>query len=257
MKKTTGYCILSVIPVRAEPRHASEQISQLLFGEKYELIDKAKEGRWFKLKSATDNYEGWIPHNQHFSPTAELATQLDDAEQVLLKEKATLSLGNKNPLLLSFGSRFYKTADGIITPEGQQVKLNNWAEPTDRIQALTHYASWLLNTPYLWGGRSIFGIDCSGLTQLCMACIGIGLPRDSPVQAQQGTAVSLAEANAGDLAFFTNKAGKIHHVGLLTSPTTLIHAHGKVRHDLITAAGIVQEETGILSHELNIIKRML
>jgi cell wall-associated NlpC family hydrolase len=115
-----------------------------------------------------------------------------------------------------------------------------------------------LNSAYLWGGRSIFGVDCSGFCQTVFRFIGIPLLRDAYQQASQGEAIGfLEETKLGDLAFFDNEEGRITHVGMLLDQDTIIHASGRVRMDTIDHLGIVNVDTGLHTHKLRIIKRML
>jgi cell wall-associated NlpC family hydrolase len=113
-----------------------------------------------------------------------------------------------------------------------------------------------LNSSYLWGGRSVFGTDCSGFTQAVYAALNVALLRDARQQATQGELVGfLQQAHCGDLAFFDDDEGNIIHVGILLNATEIIHASGKVRIDKIDSQGIVDSDTGERTQKLRIIKR--
>jgi cell wall-associated NlpC family hydrolase len=130
----------------------------------------------------------------------------------------------------------------------------NTAKPN--ADAIKERAMPFLSTPYLWGGRSVFGIDCSGFTQMVFRFFNIPLLRDAYLQATQGDVVGfLQEARCGDLAFFDNAEGRITHVGILLNDQEIIHSSGNVRIDKIDNAGIINVETSVRTHKLRIIKR--
>jgi gamma-D-glutamyl-L-lysine dipeptidyl-peptidase len=115
-----------------------------------------------------------------------------------------------------------------------------------------------LNSPYLWGGKTPFGIDCSGFTQMAYKLAGIKLRRDAWQQAEQGHTINLLEeTEPGDLAFFDNDEGNIVHVGIILRDHKIIHAAGKVRIDSIDHYGINNKELKKYTHKLRLIKRMV
>lgn len=244
-------CIVPVSPMRSEPSHRSEMVSQLLFGELCEVIEEVSD--WKKVRCQFDGYEGWC-QDYHVIEYAQ-----PKSSKVFLTSKyiSTVSF-NERPMHVPLGadvsfcfnqavnvSGFNISYDGDIleprTPEGTQV---------------AKLALEYLNTSYLWGGKSSFGIDCSGFVQTVFKFFGITLLRDAYLQAGQGEEVGfLEETKTGDLAFFDNEAGKITHVGLILTPNTIIHSSGKVRIDSIDHNGIVNGDSGRRSHKLRLIKR--
>jgi len=119
-------------------------------------------------------------------------------------------------------------------------------------------AMMYLNSPYLWGGRTPFGIDCSGFSQMVYRLNGVDLPRDAHEQAEVGTTLSFVEeSESGDLAFFDNNEGKIIHVGIILDSNSIIHASGKVRVDKIDQQGIFNQNSGIHTHKLRLIKKII
>ena len=247
-------CLVPVAPIRLEPSHSSEMVTQLLFGELCELLDKKED--FVKIKSVYDNYEGWCQATQlntfEYSEPAQIILAGEWGNQISINGRAAMipfgsSLSFLHGSKISLGNLNIEYDGAFILP-----KENKWN--AERIEQLT---SKFLNSPYLWGGRSVFGIDCSGFTQLVFKCFNIYLHRDASQQVTQGEAIGfLQEAQAGDLAFFDNENGKIIHVGILLNANFIIHASGKVRIDTIDSMGIVNSDTGKRTHKLRIIKRV-
>jgi len=256
-----GICLLSVVPARKEPSGASEMVTQLLFGECYTVIENT--GDWLKIITSHDHYECWISAKQHSRLSdntyklqqKEKKVYAGDLVQVLHDTKqntsfpltigATLPFINKNKLAFD---------ENEFDFEGHQVEENNKGTADDIIST----ALLFLNAPYLWGGRSPFGIDCSGFSQLVYKLNGFKLPRDAYQQVEKGFPLSFAdEAEKGDLAYFDNEEGRITHVGILMGQNQIIHASGKVRIDKFDHYGIFNVDTKKYSHHLRVIKRVL
>ena len=251
----TGVCCVPVSPMRAEPSHKSEMTSQLLFGEAVEVIEKSLD-QWIFIRSLYDDYQGWItrPH------ITEIPESIANEKWHLASDWSNEILFHEQPMFIPFGSELR----GLKNGQAEWGKYSwsfkgNHIDPviTQRnektIIRLTHR---FLNTPYLWGGRSVFGIDCSGFTQLIYKCLCIPLMRDAYQQATQGDGIGfLQEVKCGDLAFFDNPEGKITHVGILLNDREIIHSSGKVRIDKIDSQGIVNADTQERSHQLRLIKR--
>ncbi len=254
-----GICSVSIVPVRAEPLHKSEMVSQLLFGEHFEVLEQQQE--WMRIKIAFDNYEGWV--------TATQVTELDFKDYNFL-QKTGAFLSYDLVQLLMAGSSIYSVIIGSVLPFFE----NGWCRINDRKfkfdgnakypdkntsgRVLIENAYMYLNAPYLWGGRSPFGIDCSGFTQMVYKLSGYKLLRDASLQVEQGYIVNLLEeAHSGDLAFFDNAEGKITHVGIVVGNGKIIHASGKVRIDSLDHHGIFNSDTKKYSHNLRMIKRIM
>lgn len=235
-----GICSLSVIPMRANPAHESELVSELLFNDIYTIVDENEE--WLKIKGCYDAYEGWIRKLQHQSISHDEYQGYISREKYIINKAFSL-YDNK---ILSFGSKiFEKTSDSILLR-------NNF----DRL-SFTESALKLKDVPYRWGGKSVMGIDCSAYVQLCAKVAGYKLPRDASQQAEHGTEIpSLTSAYPGDIAFFENNNKRITHVGILLSEDKIIHASGKVRIDKIDSTGIYNEELKGYTHHLAYIKRL-
>ncbi len=250
-------CVVPVCPVKAEPSHRSEQATQLLFGEVAEIIETGKD--FIKVKHLYDDYEGWCQRSQLEEISID---QFKDAPAFLAPEYLNEVLVNNQVMQVPLGCPVGvfisgKQSLGNITIEYNKTSWNPTIQhnPHDTIK---ENAFKYLNTSYQWGGRSVFGVDCSGFTQMVFRFAGIPLLRDAYQQASQGEAIGfLQEVKCGDLAFFDNEEQKITHVGILLDSSTIIHASGKVRIDTIDHSGIINAETGLRTHRLRVIKRIL
>jgi len=252
-----GISLLSIIPLRKEPSHRSEQISQLLFGETYEVNQEQNE--WLYIKAIYDDYEGWIASSQ-FSQLAEKDFQaINTAETGMALDLSNSASSTYNSIPIVAGSSLpyfdglnFKIGKEKFIYNGQAVQADGKTPAIFERIALRY-----LNAPYLWGGRSPFGIDCSGFTQVVFKFTGTTLKRDAYQQAEQGSVVNFVEeAIPGDLAFFANTEGNITHVGIILKDNRIIHASGKVRIDSIDHFGIYNSSTQKYSHQLKIIKRI-
>jgi gamma-D-glutamyl-L-lysine dipeptidyl-peptidase len=251
-------CCVPVSPLRAEPSHRTEMVSQLVFGECCEILEQADRD-WTKIRVKYDGYEGWCQ-------TAQL-TEVDDAEyeagiDALTPEWVTAIEYNNHPMMVPMGSHLTAMKNGRALWRKNQVHYKGKVlDPTVAVtnaKSIRQLGLMLLNIPYLWGGKSVFGFDCSGFAQTVFKLLGIPLLRDASQQAGQGEPVGfLEETCAGDLAFFDNKDGKITHVGILLNHHEIIHASGKVRIDKIDNMGIVQSDSFKRTHHLRVIKRLL
>ena len=255
-----GICRVAIAPLRTEPSDRAEISTQLLFGDAVEIIQKTE--KWWKIRNAYDDYEGWMDFKQlaEISSTQYLSNQeveyfaplqVDNILVATDDSRYYLSAGSCLPLYKDgfcyLGEQKFQT---LFTPFHLNSKASN--------QEIADMAMFFLNAPYLWGGCSLFGIDCSGLVQIVFKMAGIKLKRDAAQQAEQGKIVHfLPEAQLGDLAFFDNDEGRIIHVGILLSNNKIIHASGRVRIDSIDDQGIYNAELGKYSHRLRIIKRFM
>lgn len=237
-------------------------VTQLLFGEHFAILETHTDG-WSRIRNAADQYEGWVNNRQFrliskktFDMLGRNATVLaGDLQEALSikKEKTTF------PVLM--GSVLPGCERGKFIIEGTEYfyhgeTVKAGVKP-DR-KKIVHTAMLFLHAPYLWGGKSEFGIDCSGFTQVVFRVNGIRLPRDAYQQADMGETLNFVEeAQPGDLAFFDNAAGKITHVGILTDSRHIIHASGMVRLDPFDLHGIYNAEKKSYSHNLRLIKRVI
>ncbi|WP_345952541.1 C40 family peptidase [Mucilaginibacter sp. PAMB04168] len=250
-----GISKLAIIPIRAEGSDRSEMVSQLLFGETYELLER--QDKWVKIVTAHDAYEGWISSNQVSLLNYEDYLSLQQTDVIFTTQPVTIAnkQSDNSLLYLPAGSNlpFYENGSSWINNEVFGIN-----DPGDREADLIATAKTYLNTPYLWAGRTHFGIDCSGFVQAVYKQHGIQLRRDASQQVEQGTAVDfLPSAQAGDLAFFDNDEGRIVHVGIMLNSEQIIHSSGRVKIEAIDGQGIYSEEFKKHTHKLRIIKRIL
>jgi cell wall-associated NlpC family hydrolase len=244
-----GVCIISVAPGRAEPSDKSEMVTQVLFGEHFEILQKKR--KWSLIQLYTDGYKCWIDNKQYKPITKSIFDSVNSAENNSrqLEDVMAVSINGQKQYILK-GSFINDT---ILS----KFKVDIQTSIPVAQQQPVHYARQYLNAPYLWGGRSPFGIDCSGLVQMSFLLAGSSMPRDAYQQAELGEAVDfIEEAQEGDLAFFDNEEGKIIHVGFIINGGSILHASGKVRMDKIDHQGIYNKELKTYTHKLRIIKRV-
>lgn len=253
-------CLLSIAPLRETPDDKSQMVSQVLFGETFDILEQ--RNGWMHIEMHHDQYQGWLDAKQAQLLEEEHWENIKNARRgcaldlVQLFENTTLNL--QFPALL--GSTVYNLHQNSFSVAGQQFTFTGEIQDfeTNRNKArLLEFAYYFLNAPYLWGGRSAFGIDCSGFTQLIYKLCGYSIPRDAYQQASVGTNINfLDEARAGDLAFFDNAEGKIIHTGVLLPNNQIMHASGKVKIDAVDHQGIYCNEQKKYTHHLRIIRRI-
>ncbi|OIQ38725.1 MAG: hydrolase Nlp/P60 [Bacteroidetes bacterium MedPE-SWsnd-G1] len=253
-----GICNLSIVSLRLEPSDQSELISQVLFGEYFKVLEKRVH--WSKIRLEFDNYEGWIDNKQYLEITKEQYDELSISEVKISNELINfISDSNQNLIPISLGSSLPFLKNNFL--KIGSTEFNYDGDVTVGIKdksKIIELAFMYLNTPYLWGGKTPFGIDCSGLTQMVYKLCGYKLLRGAAEQATQGEVLSfIEESEPGDLAFFDDKEGNIVHVGLIMSDNYIIHAYGKVRIDRIDHSGIYNIDSKRHTHKLRVIKKVI
>lgn len=256
---TGGICFLSLVTLRAKPVESSEMVNQLLFGDMFELVEQQEA--WLYIRTFHDQYTGWCHQKQLTLLSNEtLEVLLQSSYELISSPVARLGATGKPPLLLTMGSKLYMlSSGGYAGPDGTYNLLEGSSSSPKQFNPsdMNDLAIGWLKAPYQWGGRSPFGVDCSGLVQLLFSLFGIALKRDARDQALQGQLVSLiAESRAGDVAFFDNEEGNIVHAGLITGSGSIIHASGEVRMDPLDHHGIYDKALGKYTHKLRLIRRM-
>ncbi len=255
-----GVTRLSLISVRKDPDDRTEQTSQLLFGDHYEVLSFSKDEKWIWIRMFLDGYEGWIDRKQHHSITREYFDQINHANFKITTELSSEILYKKNPLTILMGSIVPISNSELFKME-EQFAFNGESKSLGQkrdVEFVKTIARKYLHAPYQWGGKSPFGIDCSGFTQMVFKINGYFISRDTNQQFLCGREVAHLEMSLpGDLAFFGNESGRISHVGILLDDDKIIHASGKVRVDVIIEDGIINVETKVITHSLWGIRRIL
>lgn len=255
-----GISKLSAIPMRREPADVSEMVNQVIFGESYDVLEQRK--KWIRIRLHHDRYEGWIDRKQASFMDDEQAEEHKGAAQLIASDLIEL-VSRKD------GGSFFPIFLGSFIP-GLDAEQNfnlageafHYSGPTvqkvlSRTELIETAFSYL-HAPYLWGGRTPAGIDCSGFTQMVYRLAGYPIPRDAWQQAELGETLSfIEESEPGDLAFFDNNEGRIVHVGLILQDNYILHASGKVRLDRLDQSGIFNGEERRHTHKLRVIKKII
>lgn len=258
---TYGICLLSIIPCRREPVGTSEMVTQLLFGETYQ-VDESRED-WLLITTSADQYQCWISSKQFTRLSEATYRKIKSVPAAYTSELVQIVTDNDRQIHfpVTMGSSLPLEVDGQLMIDERSFSIDGpivHADKKKNAGQIVETAFTLLHAPYLWGGRSPFGIDCSGFVQLVYRLNGYKLPRDAYQQVENGTPLSFVEeAEAGDLAYFDNEEGRIVHVGIILDNQQIIHASGSVRVDRYDHYGIFNKEAGKYSHNMRVIKRIL
>ncbi|MBM1107806.1 C40 family peptidase [Aurantibacter crassamenti] len=249
-----GICHLSIIPIRLTADEVSEMITQMLYGEHYKILEQRKH--WSKVRLAFDGSEGWIQNNQITNIEKESYTDLDTDKHPNHAAQLVSYMEGKNsqfiPILL--GSTIPKINILEHTLEGEVIKTEKKLGKENLVNTALYY----LNSPSLSGGRSPFGIDSAGFSQMVYKMNGVVLKRTADQQALQGDSLSfIEESEPGDLAFFDDSDGKINHVGIIMRDNYVVHVNGKVKVDRIDHTGIFDNELRKYTHKLRVIKQIV
>lgn len=258
-----GISNLSIIPVRSEPRERSEMCTQILFGEHYTILEESN--KWCQVKLTFDNYEGWIDRNMVNEIDEENFLRLTNSPAFVTTDVFNIvqPVGGYSNFLIVAGSslpdfdpisKTFRIGNVNYTIQGNCIS----SSQKEVREIIIENALKYFNSPYLWGGRSPFGVDCSGFSQILYKMAGISIPRDASQQSMIGDNLSFVEeAKPGDLAFFDNEDGSIVHVGIIWEKNKIIHSSGKVRIDNVDHSGIFNIDSGRYTHQMRLMRRII
>ncbi|RCW92721.1 C40 family peptidase [Winogradskyella arenosi] len=246
-----GICNLGIVPIRIEPTDTSEMVTQALYGDYFKVLEQRRN--WSRIRFAYDNYEGWIDKKQFLEIDASQYADLSRANINLSKDLVEFVTDDSDHLYpIPAGSNMNGLK--LLGHHFDGLTLTSKSPKENIVKSSFLY----LNSPYLWGGKTPFGIDCSGFTQMVYKLNGYKIQRDASQQAKQGEPLSfIEESEPGDLAFFDNAEGNITHVGIIMENNYIIHAHGRVRIDRLDHSGIYNIDRNIHTHKLRVIKKIV
>ncbi len=255
-----GICRLSIVPVRSGPTEQNEMVTQLLFGDHYTVHAVSENNKWIKVSAAFDGYTGWISKTQHTTISNDYFEQINYLDFKVCLDLVSHILYKKEYIYITIGSILPISSNELFKME-ERLAFNGESKNLSQksgFEFLKKISLRYINAPYLWGGKSPFGIDCSGFMQQIFKICGYKLPRDASQQVEAGREVlSLSEARPGDLAFFKNEKDNISHVGLLLENDEIIHASGKVRIDAINGKGVYNKDLHSYTYGLPQLRRIL
>ena len=246
-----GICPLSIVPMRLDPSDRSEMINQVLYGEHFKILEIRK--KWSLIRLSHDAYEGWVDNKQYLEIISAQYDLAADKKNTLATDLLQmLSCPDGNIICIPLGALLTN-----LDLTGHSYEGRFTSEKKEKSQFIDT-ALIYLKSPYLWGGRTPFGLDCSGFTQMVYRLNGHALYRDASQQAQQGEPLSfIEESSPGDLAFFDNAEGAITHVGIMMQDNHIIHCSGEVRIDRIDHNGIYNAQRREHTHKLRVIKKII
>jgi gamma-D-glutamyl-L-lysine dipeptidyl-peptidase len=255
-----GVCRLAIVPVRADASQVSGQVTQLLFGDHYEMLSMSPDRQWAYIRVYADPCEGWIDACQHHEISEEYFQQINKTEYKITTDVSTPILYKKLPLTIVMGSIVPISSSELFKIE-EQFAFNGESKSLGQrrdAEFIRQMARKYMGAPYQWGGKSPFGIDATGLIHMIFKIAGYPVPRTFKALMNHGKTVTrLSETQPGDIAFFFVKGGEPVHCALILEADKVVHAFGQVRMDRITEEGILVPETKIYTHYLHSVRRIM
>lgn len=245
-----GFCFLSVVPLRSDPSDRAEMVDQFLFADTFDLLERRE--KWSFVRSHYDGYEGWLDNKQYKVLNERQYEEVQRWQSLGSYGKTIRIDGVYVPVPV--GARYPVEQLGTFAFCGMKITTMD----TSMEESLLETAFSFMRTPYLWGGKTFGGVDCSGFVQVVYRAHGVKLFRNASQQVGQGVAVSsIGDAQPCDLCFFANEEGRIVHVGIYLGDNRIVHASGMVRVDALDSEGIYNEELRMYTHKLSDIRRMI
>jgi gamma-D-glutamyl-L-lysine dipeptidyl-peptidase len=259
MEGTFGVCRLSVVSVRKEPQVLSLQLSQLLFGDHYEVIGVSADKSWIQIRIYFDQVEGWIPLNQHHTIAPEYFDQINSADFKITTDVCSTILYKKTPLSILMGSIVPISQSELFKME-EQFAFNGESKSLGQkreFEFLKLIALKYLNAPEMEGGKTPFGIDGFGLVQMVHRICGYTLGHSLENLQRHGRKVEVESAKPGDLIFLASLAKGTKSVGLWMEENKILHVDGRVRLDACANGNLLDGETKHESHIIESFRRYL
>jgi gamma-D-glutamyl-L-lysine dipeptidyl-peptidase len=260
MEVSYGVCRLSVVSVRKEQSHQSLQVTQLLFGDHYEVVQESTNHNWLRISVYFDGSSGWIERKQHHGISKEYFEQINTSDFKITTEVCSTILYKKSPISILMGS-IVPISQSELFKMDEQFAFNGESKSLGQkrdFEFLKSISLKYLNVPEQEGGKSPFGIDGYGLIQMTYKIAGYPISRVVEDLVSHGKVVKdIRDAKRGDVVLVASrKQGKIS-AGLLMEDNKLLHADGRVRIDQLMEDGVLDLETKIYTHELKTIVRIL
>lgn len=257
MERRYAICYSVNIPLRSSPADGAEMMTELLFGDACIVLEET--GTWSRIINKSDGYEGWLTTKMLTFVSKEEYDSYNPLEAPVVTSSFAVAYvdGGDERIILTGGSvlPFYDSSDSSFSVEGRRFIIDKSFVNNPGVNVVdTAYR--YLNSPYLWGGKNVMGIDCSGLTQVVYRMHGFQLQRDARAQIIHGMEVQFTDAVSGDLAFFANPQGRITHVGIIAGKGKIIHASGSVHVDQIDERGIYSVRLGKYTHSLHSVRHI-
>ena len=235
-RSTQGVVSLPVLDVRPRPDHAAELVSLVLMGETVKLLVRPSDGGWLRVRNDEDGYEGWVrAWGVVLAPAARVVRWRRLARGRIDAPLALVRAGRGSGASVSpvfFGGRLIASRptrgfSAVELPDGRRGYLPTSALAAGPAPKLEDRIASLLGAPYLWGGRSPAGYDCSGFVQQVLLEQGLSLPRDAKDQCRRSRSIS-NDVRPGDLAFFRRPGEPASHVGIALGDGYFAHCRGRV-----------------------------
>jgi gamma-D-glutamyl-L-lysine dipeptidyl-peptidase len=259
MEVSFGVCRLSIVSVHKEQSHQSLQVTQLLFGDHYEVLSESDDRIWLHIRIHFDHAEGWIERKQHHEISLDYFDQINSADFKITTDVCSTLLYKKTPLSILIGSIVPISQSELFKME-EQFAFNGESKSIGQkreFEFLKTIGLKYLNAPEQAGGKTPFGIDGVGLVQMIFKIAGYILPHRIEELQQHGKKIGFEASKPGDVVFFQARKEKEIKVGFLMQENKLLHVDGRVKIDQLMEDGVLDLETKIYTHTVRSVARFL